>query len=157
MPLPDQVEPDRKAVEHSDTAIAFVKSQPVQPWSASPGFPAFDAEFETTLEQEPVSAQENQASWTTDLLAETAWMTDLPSDASSDAPSDISKGQSLSRSASPESPEAMEALYTLEDELNRAQAPQRFVERSSSDRVIAPIPKANALSYTIKHAAFRIS
>ncbi|MBW4538208.1 MAG: hypothetical protein KME43_03570 [Myxacorys chilensis ATA2-1-KO14] len=154
--LPEQVELADEEGDLSDSSVAFVKSQPVQPWSASPGFPAFDAEFETTLDQEQVTSRD-QASWTADLLAETSWMTDLPSD------SFELQGQSASGSVQ-ESHDSMEALHGLEDELNRAapravraQAPQSFVERSSEDCVIAPIPKAIALSYTIKHASSELA
>lgn len=149
--LPDQVEPAIEEANSSDSAIAFVKSQPVQPWSAAPEFPTFDAEFETTLEQEQVTPRD-QASWTADLLAETAWMTDLPSDTV-----EVTEKEQSASGLIQEPPDAMEALHSLEDELNRAQAPQRFVERSSEDRVIAPIPKANALSYTIKHASSELA
>ncbi|MBW4420647.1 MAG: hypothetical protein KME13_15660 [Myxacorys californica WJT36-NPBG1] len=153
--LPEQVELVDEEGDLSDSSIAFVKSQPVQPWSASPGFPTFDAD-ETTLEEQVTSR--DQASWTAELLAETSWMTDLPSDSF-----ELSEGQSLLGSTLQASHDSMAALHSLEDELNaaprtvRAQAPQSFVERSSEDCVIAPIPKANALSYTIKHASSELA
>lgn len=140
--LPQAVEPTVEATTsesaESPAALSFDKAQPVQPWSASPGFPAFDAEFEATFERDQLTLRgSEEPAWTTESLLEeslleepSVWMAESLESNVFEA---IAPGEARSE-------ETAIVRYSKDIE-------------AGSDTVIAPIPKVAPLSYTIKRAA----
>jgi hypothetical protein len=139
---PEVVEPAVEAAKSesadSPATLSFDKAPPVQPWSASPGFPAFDAGFEAAFERDQLTLRgSEEPTWTTESLLEDPLLDD-PS---------VWTAESLELDAFQAiAPEEVQSKGT-------AIVPYSREIAAGSDRVIAPIPKVSPLSYTINRAS----